>query len=105
MVGGPKVALDLSAVGHVADGGDRRRSLGGLHWAEADIDRHFHPVLSKPDEIEASAHRTAVGVGVEAGSLGVMLTAHRLGDQEFDRLTDERFHLMTKERRRLRVRK
>ncbi len=82
---------------------DERHAFLGLHRRQADFGRELRPILAAAAQIDAHAHRTALGIAEVTAPVRRMSPAEALGDQDFNRLAQEVFALVAEQLFRLAV--
>jgi hypothetical protein len=83
------VALELAAIGDVADPGDHQQAALGGERRQADLDRELAAVLAPAVEIEVGAHRARPRLGDVRRQVMAVPRSHVLGDQYLDRAAEQ----------------
>src|SRR3546814_4415701 len=78
-------AIEVAALGHVADGGDGERALRGLHRAEAYGHRKLAAVGAKAGELQPQPHAAHAGLRHIALDVADVTAAEALGNENVER--------------------
>nr|WP_238525627.1 hypothetical protein [Acidobacterium capsulatum] len=88
--------LNGSALGDIANNGQRERLAFGRQGTEHDVDRKFGSIAAKSKKFEIRPHRTGMRSRLIALQVCGVIFAKSSRDQDFDRLTNEFVPLVAK---------
>src|SRR5205823_4144642 len=85
------------AVRRIAHAGRDEQIAIGAHWTQTDLDWELSAILALGEQVEARAHWPRVRISLIPGAMCPVPAAESLGQQHFDRLTEELLTRVAKE--------